>query len=419
MLTFNRLGVQLKLCVAFLLVLCATSYANERYKDLKDFEEVLDIIHKQYIDKVENKELIENAINGMLSSLDPYSTFLNKEEYAEMKSSTKGEFVGIGVEIKMEQGFLKVVSSYKSLPAYKAGVKTGDIIVMINDELVGGIGVSQVVDKLKGELGSKVKLKIYRDSGEMKELTIVREVIKLTPTKVLFYNQDRVIYAKIGNFSEKTSMILKNELQKIIASRDDVSGLILDIRDNPGGILDQAVKVSRLFLPGGNVVSLKTRYDNNEVVYEANGPDITKGMPIVVLINNGSASASEIVAGALQDNQRALIIGEKSFCKGLVQNLIPFTNGSAIKLTTAKFYTPLGRSIQEDCIIPDVEVKHTSNMSDSEDANNNLQEFIKKNNTDGLIHDYPLQRAIDLVKGIALYKRNTQALKTSGLPPGQ
>ena len=393
--------IQLSLYIAFYLVFSTASYCNERYKNLKDFEEVLDIIHNQYIDKVENKKLVEGAINGMLSSLDPYSTFLNKEEYAEMKSSTKGEFVGIGIEIKMEQGFLKVVSSYKGLPAYKAGIKPGDIIMMINDESVGGIGVNQVVDKLKGELGSKVKLKIYRDPGEIKELTIVREVIKLTPTKVLFYNQDKVIYAKVANFSEKTSIILRNELQKIISNHNNINGLILDIRDNPGGILDQAVKVSRLFLPEGNIVSLKTRYDNNEIVYEADGFDITKGMPIVVLINGGSASASEIVAGALQDNKRALIMGEKSFCKGLVQNLIPFSNGSAIKLTTAKFYTPLGKSIQNDCIIPDIEVKHTANVSDSANINDNLKEFINKD--DNTIQDYPLQRAIDLVKGIALH----------------
>ena len=394
----------------FCLVLCVISYANERYKDLKDFEEVLDIIHKQYINDVENKKLIENAINGMLSSLDPYSTFLNKEEYAEMKSSTKGELVGIGVAIKMEQGVLKVVSLYKELPAYKAGIKPGDIIIMINDESVGGMSVSQVSDKLKGELGSKIKLKVYRDSGEIKELTIVRELIKLIPTKVFFYNQDKIIYAKIVNFNERTSLVLKNELQKIISSRNDIKGLILDMRDNAGGLVDQAVKVSRLFLAKGNIVSLKTRYDNNEMVYEASGFDITKGMPIVVLVNSGSASASEIVAGALQDNKRALIMGEKSFCKGLVQNLIPFSNGSAIKLTTAKFYTPSGRSIQEDCIIPDIEVKNISNMSET--GSDNLKELISSNdNTSDITQDYPLQRAIDLVKGIALHHNIKRGIK--------
>ena len=398
--------IRLSLCIAFYLVFSTVSYCNERYKNLKDFEEVLDIIHKQYIDKVENKKLIEGAINGMLSSLDPYSTFLNKEEYAEMKSTTKGEFVGIGVGIKMEQGVLRVVSPYKGWPAYKAGVKPGDIIVMINDESVDSMGVNQVADKLKGELGSKVKLKIYRDPGEIKELTIIREVIKLTPTKVLFYNQDKVIYVKVVNFSEKTSIILRNELQKIISSHNHINGLILDIRGNSGGILDQAVKVSKLFLVKGNIVSLKTRYDNNEIVYEADGVDITKGMPIIVLINSGSASASEIVAGALQDNKRALIMGEKSFCKGSVQNLIPFSNGSAIKLTTAKFYTPLGKSIQDDCIIPDIEVKDTANTSDSANINDTLKEFVNKN--DNTIQDYPLQRAIDLVKGIALHNEKKQ-----------
>lgn len=382
-------------------------HANEKYKDMKDFEEVIDIIHNQYINKVDNKKLMQSAINGMLDSLDPYSTFLTKEEYDDMKSSTKGEFGGIGVEINIEQGFLKVVSSYKNLPAYKSGIKPGDIIVMINDEAIGSMSIIQVSDKLKGEPGSTVKLKIYRDSGEIKEVVITREVIKLIPTKVLYYNQDKVIYAKIGNFSEKTSLILKNELLKIVNNHNNIKGLILDLRDNPGGILDQAVEVSRLFLNDGIIVSIKTRHNNEEISYDATGADIIKGLPIVVLINNGSASSSEIVAGALQDNKRALVMGEKSFCKGLVQNLMPFSNGSAIKLTTAKFYTPLGRSIQEECIIPNIEI--TIPNVDAE-LNNDVNNAIIKNtnykNLKNYQDDYVLLRAIDLVKGISLYNYN-------------
>ena len=381
--------------------------ANEKYKDMKDFEEVIDIIHNQYINKVDNKKLMQSAINGMLDSLDPYSTFLTKEEYDDMKSSAKGEFGGIGVEINMEQGFLKVVSSYKNLPAYKAGIKPGDIIVMIDDEAIGSMGIVQASDKLKGEPGSTVKLKIYRDSGEIKEVIVTREIIKLIPTKVLYYNQDKVIYAKIGNFSEKTSLILKNELLKIINNNNNIKGLILDLRDNPGGILDQAIEVSRLFLNNGLIVSIKTRYSNEEISYDANGADIIKGLPIVILINNGSASSSEIVAGALQDNKRALVMGKKSFCKGLVQNLIPFSNGSAIKLTTAKFYTPLGKSIQEECIIPNIEITVPNNDSES---NNDENHTISKNTSHKKFghyqSDYVLLRAIDLVKGISLYNTN-------------
>ena len=382
-------------------------FANEKYKDMKDFEEVIDIIHNQYINKVDNKQLMQSAINGMLDSLDPYSTFLTKEEYDDMKSSARGEFGGIGVEINMEQGFLKVVSSYKNLPAYRAGIKPGDIIVMINDEAIGSMSIIQASDKLKGEPGSTVKLKIYRDSGEIKEVVVTREVIKLIPTKVLYYNQDKVIYAKIGNFSEKTSLILKNELLKIINNHNNIKGLILDLRDNPGGILDQAVEVSRLFLNDGTIVSIKTRHNNEEISYDATGADIIKGLPIVVLINNGSASSSEIVAGALQDNKRALVMGEKSFCKGLVQNLIPFSNGSAIKLTTAKFYTPLGRSIQEECIIPNIEI--ISPLVDTELNNATNNTVIKNNNHKNLNNyqnDYVLLRSIDLVKGISLYTHN-------------
>ncbi len=379
-------------------------FANEKYKDMKDFEEVIDIIHNQYINKVDNKQLMQSAISGMLDSLDPYSTFLTKEEYDDMKSSAKGEFGGIGVEINMEQGFLKVVSSYKNLPAYRAGIKPGDIIVMINDEAIGSMSIVQASDKLKGEPGSTVKLKIYRDSGEIKEVVITRDVIKLIPTKVLYYNQDKVIYAKIGNFSEKTSLILKNELLKIINNHNSIKGLILDLRDNPGGILDQAVEVSRLFLNDGIIVSIKTRHNNEEISYDATGADIIKGLPIVILINNGSASSSEIVAGALQDNKRALVMGEKSFCKGLVQNLIPFSNGSAIKLTTAKFYTPLGKSIQEECIIPNIEI--ISPLVNTELNNDTNNAIIKNNNHKNLKNyqnDYVLLRAIDLVKGISLY----------------
>jgi len=375
------------------------SLENEKYKDMKDFEEAIDIIQSQYIDEVENKKLIQSAINGMLDSLDPYSTFLNKEEYDSMKSSTKGEFGGIGVEINIEQGLLKVVSSYKGLPAYEAGIKPGDVIVMIDDEAIGSMSIVQASDKLKGEPSSTVKLKIYRDSGEIKELIITREIIKLIPTKVLFYNQDKVIYARIGSFSEKTSLVLKNELLKVVNSNAEIKGLILDLRDNPGGILDQAVEVSRLFLTNGRIVSLKTRFNNEEIVYDAEGTDIIKGLPIVVLINNGSASSSEIVAGALQDNQRALVMGEKSFCKGLVQNLIPFSNGSAIKLTTAKFYTPLGRSIQEECIIPNIEI--TAPTTEPNDKNE--LSSTKHHDFGNYQNDYILERAVDLVKGIYLY----------------
>jgi carboxyl-terminal processing protease len=406
---FQKIFVKLILCIIFFTLCAMRCNANEeKYTGLKDFEEVLAIVHKQYVDKVDDKKLIENAINGMLGSLDPYSTFLNKEEYEDIKLTTRGEFGGIGAELNMEQGFAKVVSSYRGWPAYKAGIKSGDIIVMIDDEQIGAISLNQVADKLKGEPGSQIKLKIYREPGEIKEFVVTREVIKLTPVKTAFYAHDKVIYAKIGIFNDKTSIILKNELQAIMDANTDIRGLVLDLRDNPGGVLDQAVDVSRLFLTEGkNIVLLRTRHNQEEVIYSADGNDITKNISMVVLINHGSASASEIVAGAMQDNQRALIMGEKSFCKGLVQNIIPFSNGSAIKLTTAKFYTPLGRSIQEECIVPDIEVADISNRGahGSGSQVNNLRDFVsKKPNASDVNHDYPLQRAIDLVKGISLYK---------------
>jgi carboxyl-terminal processing protease len=408
---FKDFFAKLPIFAAIFLIFNLVSYGDDRveeYKGLKAFEEVLDIVHHQYINKVDNKKLVENGINGMLNSLDPYSTFLNKEEYNDMKSSTKGEFGGIGVELNMDQGFLKVVSSYKGWPAYKAGVKSGDIIITINDEATNGMTLTQAAHKLKGQSGSKVKLKIYRDSDIVKELEIVREVIKLTPIKVLFYNQENVIYAKIGSFNEKISVILKNELQKIFNTHSNVQGLILDLRDNPGGVFEQAVEISRLFLPKNTVVvSLRSKHYNGDITYKADASDITKNIPIVILINNGSASASEIVAGALQDNDRALIMGEKSFCKGLVQNIIPFSNGSAIKITTAKFYTPSGKSIQEDCIIPDIKVANLEHESyDNGSTRNFLSKFVNQNHSIGDIkYDYPLIRAIDLVKGISLYKK--------------
>ncbi|MFQ3307113.1 MAG: carboxyl-terminal processing protease [Candidatus Midichloriaceae bacterium] len=372
---------------------------DQKYKDLKVFEDALGIIENQYIEQVENKRLIENAINGMLTSLDPYSAFLNKEEYDDMKIATKGEFGGIGVEVKDEQGLLKIVSAYKNLPAYKAGIRTGDIIVAIDDETVGGLSYTQSVDRLKGELGASVRLKVYKESGELQDYKVIRESIKVIPTKILFFHQDMMIYIKIGSFNDKTSNILKAELLKMFNNHKIVKGIILDLRDNPGGMLDQAVEVSQLFLSSGNIVTLKTKNDSEEMIYEASNNEIAKGVPMVILINNGSASASEIVAGALQDNHRALVMGEKSYCKGLIQNIIPFVNGSAIKITVAKFYTPSGRSIQEDCIIPDIEVKkHISNQENIND----------KTIKDLRLQDYVLQRAIDLLKGIGFYQHNME-----------
>lgn len=379
---------------------------NENQIDYKFFQNVVEKVQREYVKDIPEKNLVENALRGILSSLDPYSDFLNSKEYKEMKTITRGEFGGLGIEVIMEQGILKVISPYENAPAIKAGVRSGDYIVMIDGESVNGLTMTEALEKLKGAPGTYVKIKVYRENGETKEMSIKREIINLLPAEVIHFNNDNVAYVKIGNFNEKTASIIGNDLQSIFKKHKNIIGIILDLRWNPGGLFEQATQITDLFLNQGRIVSIRGR--NKDInIYDAEEGDIANGLPMVVLINNGSASASEIVAGALQDNKRAIIMGSKSFGKGSVQSVIPFDNGTAIKLTTAYFYTPNGNPIQNEGIKPNIEVKEDVKIIDEsspEKKSNNKKNILsntrKKNNKS---EDYQLQRAIDLIKGMHIY----------------
>lgn len=395
----------------------------------KLFFDVLDKIEADYVEKIEEKQLIESAMDGMLSSLDPHSGYLNEEEFAEMKTNTRGEFGGLGIEVMMEKGLLKVISPYEDGPAFNAGVKAGDLITMIEGESVRGMRFTDAVNKLRGKPKTKVKITIFREfSNDMLDMTITRDVVKIIPVKAKLVSND-VGLIKITSFNENAADAVQKEYKRLreqaVKQHSDIRGLVIDLRWNPGGLFDQAREVAELFLEDAMIVSTEGRMPEATQQYKAAGSDITDGLPIVVLMNAGSASASEIVAGALQDNRRALIVGTRSSGKGSVQSVIPLTNGGAIKMTTALYYTPSGKSIQERGIEPDVIVeeavvtpiktpgvdavressltKHLVNKQTKQSP-----EAIKHESAQFMLEgkekeDYQLIRAIDIVKGMALY----------------
>ena len=324
------------------------------YKYLNLFGEAFEKIKNNYVEDVSSKELIESAIEGMLGSLDPHSTFLNNQELNELKVQTKGEFGGLGIEVTLENGFVKVISPIDDTPASRAGIKAGDMITHLDDEPVLGMTLSEAVSIMRGKVGSKIKLTVNREENQILQIEIVRAVIQLKAVKAKLENN--IGYIRVSSFNQKVdTQIVKaiNDFKK----KEKVIGYILDLRNNPGGLLDQAVSVTDIFLNQGEIVSTRGRFDREGSRYNAIKRDLTGGLPLVVLINQGSASASEIVAGALQDHKRAIIMGTKSFGKGSVQTIIPSGEDVALKLTTAKYYTPMGRSIQKTGIDPDILVE--------------------------------------------------------------
>jgi len=316
------------------------------YELLNLFGEVMERAKNSYVEDVEDKKLIESAINGMLVSLDPHSSYLDAQSFKYMNEQTKGKFGGLGIEVTMEQGVVKVVSPIDDTPASRAGLKPGDYIVNIGGENVMGMTLNDAVDKMRGKVGTKVKLNIRRLNEKPFDVTLKREEIKIQSVKNDIKAGD-VAYVRISSFSEDVDSNVKKAIKK--AEKDlkgKLKGIVLDVRNNPGGLLDQAVGVSDLFLNQGEIVSTRSRNEEDTVRYSAKSGDIAEGLPIVVIINDGSASASEIVAGALQDHKRAVILGEKSFGKGSVQPVVPLGKYGAMRLTTARYYTPSGRSIQ-------------------------------------------------------------------------
>jgi carboxyl-terminal processing protease len=410
------------------------------YELLNLFGDVFERIKSDYVEEVGDKKLVESAINGMLTSLDPHSSYLDEKSFKEMQVQTKGEFGGLGIEVTMDNGVVKVVSPIDDTPAFKAGVKAGDYITMIDGEQVMGMTLTDAVTKMRGKVGTKIKLTLIRESQpEPIELVITRDVIHIQ--SIRSHAEGDIGYVRITSFSEQTSEGLEEAVSKMRSEVKNLKGLVLDLRNNPGGLLDQAINVSDDFLEKGEIVSTRDRVPENTKRYSATPGDIMNGLPLVVLINNGSASASEIVAGALQDQKRAIILGTKSFGKGSVQTLIPLKDHGAIKLTTSRYYTPSGRSIQAKGIEPDITVEAAklvavSNGIDRSEAdlrgrlaNDDEKKAAKTLNADDIPfakendgresskpkskddarrepsgkEDFQLARALDLIRGLSVY----------------
>lgn len=392
------------------------------YELLNLFAEVMERAKATYVEEISDKKLIESAINGMLVALDPHSSYLDEKDFKYMTEQTSGKFGGLGIEITMDQGLVKIISPIDDTPAFRAGLKAGDYITNIDGETIIGMTLNEAVDKMRGKPGTKVKLTIRRVNEKPFEVTIKREEIKTQSVKIDVKDDD-VLYVRISSFSEDVDKDIKKKFEEKSKKRKKpFKGIVLDVRNNPGGLLDQAIGVSELFLNQGEVVSTRARNEEDTLRYSAKGSDITNGLPIVVLINNGSASASEIVAGALQDHKRAVIIGEKSFGKGSVQTVVPLGNHGAMRLTTARYYTPSGKSIQAKGIEPDIvvhpakieeftneygfsEAEYTNALkNENETENKNKKKDAKKENKDTEWRkDYQLSRAVDLVKALNVY----------------
>ena len=328
---------------------------------LRLFAEAYNRIKLNYVEQVDDSELVESAIRGMLESLDPHSAFLVKEDYDELQESTQGEFGGLGIEISLENGLVKVIAPMDDTPAMKAGVKAGDLIIKLDDKPIKGMPLNKAVDLMRGKPGTDITLTILRE-GEEKPLliTITRDIIQIASVKSRVLDE-QFGYIRISNFQNATARDMVSKLQELHEEIDGpIRGLVLDLRNNPGGVLNAAVSVSDAFLEGGIIVYTEGRTEDSRVKYAAKSGDILSGAPIIVLVNEGSASASEIVAGALQDHKRAVIMGNQTFGKGSVQTVVPVADDAAIKLTTARYYTPRGRSIQAEGIVPDIKLENVS-----------------------------------------------------------
>jgi carboxyl-terminal processing protease len=397
-------------------------------QQLRIFAEIFGRIKSNYVEPVADKELLENAIRGMVSGLDPHSSYLDGDEFKDLQVGTKGEFGGLGIEVGMEDGFVKVISPIDDTPAQRAGVLSGDLIVRLDDTPVKGLSLNEAVKLMRGKPGTKLTLTIVRE-GEEKPLTIeiIRDVIKVTSVKSRLLEK-RFGYLRISQFQNHTTDDLLKALDKLRdEAEDELEGLVLDLRNNPGGVLNAAVSVSDAFLEAGLIVYTEGLDDESQLRFEAAPDDVMDGAPMVVLVNEGSASASEIVAGALQDHNRAVIMGKQTFGKGSVQTIIPVNQHAAIKLTTARYYTPSGRSIQAEGIKPDIELEDVkvSKVEDKrvkplkeadlsrhlENGNDKLEpgatDADKAQNAAPLAaKDYQLAEALNLLKGLSiLHKR--------------
>ena len=391
------------------------SYGNEKIpiEQLKAFSEVYMKIKKDYVEKVDDEKLFDDAIKGMLEGLDPHSTYLNEKDFEDLQIGTRGEFGGLGIEVTMEDGYVKVVSPIDDTPAYRAGVKAGDLIIMLDDKPVKGLTLSECVDIMRGKVGTSLELTIARE-GENKPLKIkiIRDTIKVKSVKYDILDNNYG-YLRITSFQSKTGSSLKNVLLKI-KKKNNLKGIVLDLRNNPGGVLGAAVEVSDTFLDQKKmIVSTSGRMSDAINEFKSSSNDFAKDIPIVVLINGGSASASEIVAGALQDHRRAIIMGTQSFGKGSVQTILPLTRKTALKITTARYFTPNGRSIQAKGITPDIIVKEMkfekkdeveflkeSDLTGHLDKNSKKEKNRTSFKNSKYADDYQLSEALNLLKGL-------------------
>jgi len=428
--TFSKKRLLLLLFLFVLLVLAGpqrdsrvAALDKDAYKSLKTFTEVLDIVEKNYVEDVERKTLVQGAINGIIKSLDPHSAFMTPDMYKELEVETRGSFGGIGIEITIQKDILTVVSPIEDTPAFEAGIKAGDQIIKIDGKLTKDITIMEAINKLRGPKDTKVTVTIMRENlPKPKDFVITRSIIKVRSIKAKIY-ENNIGYIRISAFQERTMEELKKALRELEDKAKPLKGIVLDMRNNPGGLLNQSVEISDAFLKEGTIVSTKGRIKNMESTAVAKNDGDEPTCPIVVLVNEGTASAAEIVAGALQDNGRALIVGVQTFGKASVQTVIPLEDGAALKLTTAKYYTPSGRSIQAEGIIPDIVVKFVKPAELAEGAEDRFREkdlkgHIKpakeenrkaeddsKKEQDDLQHDNQLKSAIDIIKSWNIFKK--------------
>ena len=425
---WNRVVVMWVVLVVLVFSLSPSSTADrkaaeELYNQMEVFTDSITLIQNNYVDEIEPKKLIHGAIKGMLSSLDPHSQFMEPDFYKEMKVQTEGEFGGLGIEIGIKDELLTVISPIDGTPAYEAGIKAGDKIVKIEKEITRGISIMDAVGKLRGKPGTKVTITILREhEKKLLDFTIERAIIKIQSIKDVRILEDNIGYIRLTEFQEKTPKDLEDALLKL--EKEGMDSLILDLRNNPGGLLNVAVLVSDKFLPGGKmIVYTKGRIKGQDLEFKSHDNLTHPDYPIVVLVNEGSASASEIVAGAIQDNHRGIIVGTKTFGKGSVQTVIELKDGSAIRLTTSKYFTPSGRSIHGEGIIPDIEVEPKEEKLEAaitekpedifeklekEETHPPVKEEEKKEESEKKVsYDNQLTRAVDIIKGIKVYKKIT------------
>ena len=404
----------------------------DTYRLLNLFGDVFERVRADYVEKPSDQELIEAAISGMLTSLDPHSSYMNAKSFKDMQVNTRGEFGGLGIRVSMEGGYVKVISPIDDTPAFRAGIKPSDLITHLDGEQVQGMTLNQAVDLMRGKVGSDIKLTILRLGKKPFDVSITRAVIKITSVRSKV--EEKVGYVRITQFNEQTDIGLKKEMAKLKKEIGaDIQGYVLDLRNNPGGLLDQAVAVSNAFLNKGEIVSTRSNKAEDTQRFNARRGDLADNLPIVVLVNGGSASASEIVAGALQDHRRAVILGTKSFGKGSVQTIIPLPGHGAMRLTTARYYTPSGRSIQAKGIDPDILVQQSriekvdapkgrfeSDLRNALDNGDNKDSKKKTEKPDAAKPkddkaeaplDFQLARALDLLRGVALF--GDRAVKTN------